>query len=405
MPISSRQGIAIAVLVASGLIATGAVLWGHPTQPSHTDEAEAHDAHHEHQEHSEHQDHEAHDEGPRLLTLTPAQQQAAGIATQAVAAGTLQATHEFQGEIRFNEDRTAHVVPRLAGVIEAVPANLGQQVRAGQLLAVLASPALSEQRSEWLIARKRLDAAQATHARELKLWQDKISAEQDFLQAQTALREAQIAVDNAQQKLQALGASPSSHALSRFELRAPFEGTVVEKHIALGEAVKDDTPVFTVSDLRTVWAEFAVAAQDLAVVRVGQKVIVSSTAFAEQVEGTVSHVGALLGEQTRTARARVTLNNPQGAWRPGLFVTVRALGAPQAAAVVLPASAVQNVQGRSLVFKAVEGGFQPVPVTLGRTDGQQVEVLKGLQAGERVATAVTATLASELGKSSAEHSH
>ena len=393
MPITSRQRFAMAALVATGLLATGALLWRQPGGTSHAADA--------------HADDKDHDEGPRVLALTPAQQEAAGIATQAAAAGAIQMTHEFPGEIRFNEDRTAHVVPRLAGMVEAVPANLGQQVRAGQLMAVVTSAALSDQRSEWLTAQKRLEAARATHARELKLWQDRISAEQDLLQAQTALREAQIAADNAQQKLQALGAQPmpSGRALSRFELRAPFEGTVVEKDIAVGEAVKEDTAIFTVSDLRTVWAEFAVAPQDLAVVRVGQKVIVSSTAMPEPVEGTVSHVGALLGEQTRTARARVTLNNPQGAWRPGLFVTVRALGAPQPAAVVLPAAAVQKVEGRDLVFKVVEGGFEPVPVKLGRTDGQRVEVLDGVKAGEQVATAHVATLASELGKASAEHTH
>lgn len=394
MSLTSKQKFAMTALVAAGLMATGAVLWRSPAQTKA--EPDQHEAKNEAGEH---------DESPRLLALTEAQRQAADIQVEQAAAGTIQATHDFNGEIRFNEDRTAHVVPRLAGVVEAVPANLGQQVRAGQVLAVVASTALSEQRSEWLTAQRRLEAARATFTREQQLWQDKISAEQDYLQAQTALREAQIAADNAQQKLRAIGASSSGGNLSRFELRAPFDGTVVEKHIALGEAVKDDASIFTVSDLRTVWAEFAVAPQDLAVVRVGQKVVVSSSAFPEQVQGTVSYVGALLGEQTRTARARVTLANPQGAWRPGLFVTVRALGAPQPADVVVPASAIQNIDGRDVVFKATKGGFEPVPVQAGRGDGQRVEVLRGVQAGDGVATANAYILKSELGKASAEHEH
>jgi len=317
----------------------------------------------------------------------------------------LQTASDFQGEIRFNEDRTAHVVPRLAGVVEAVHANLGQVVKKGQVLAVIASTALSEQRSELLTAQRRQEAARVTHEREKKLWQEKISAEQDYLQAQTALREADIAVANAQQKLAAVGALPTAASLNRFEIRAPFDGTVVEKHLALGEAVREDANIFTLSDLSTVWAEFAVAPKDLAVVRVGQRVMVSSTAFPEQAEGKVAYVGSLLGEQTRTARARVTLTNPQGAWRPGLYVTASVLGAEQPVALAVPLAAVHTVEGKPSVFLGVDGGFRAVPVKTGRSDGTRVEILQGLQAGDWVATENAFVLKAELGKSSAEHGH
>ncbi len=219
----------------------------------------------------------------------------------------------------------------MAGVAQAVPANLGQQVRKGEVLALLASTTLAEQRSELLAAQKREALARATYAREKTLWQEKISAEQDYQQARTALEEAQIAVQNARQKLTAIGATENSAgkggSLNQFALRAPFDGIVVEKHLALGEAVQEATSVFTVSDLSSVWAEFVVSARDLDQVRVGAAVTVRSSASDTQAEGKVSYVGALLGEQTRTAKARVTLANPGMAWRPGLFVTVSVLGA------------------------------------------------------------------------------
>ncbi|WP_150326508.1 efflux RND transporter periplasmic adaptor subunit, partial [Enterobacter hormaechei] len=139
-------------------------------------------------------------------------------------------------------------------------------------------------------AQKRLSLAQTTYAREKRLWEEKISAEQDYLQAQTALQEAQIAVQNAQQKLVAIGAAPATTALNRFELRAPFDGMVVEKHLAIGEAVKEDANVFTISDLSSVWAEFVVAAKDLGNVRVGQQVTIGSTAFDSKATGSVSYV-------------------------------------------------------------------------------------------------------------------
>ncbi|MDL5032555.1 efflux RND transporter periplasmic adaptor subunit [Pelomonas sp. APW6] len=411
MNITKKQQTWMAAVVAAGLLGSGAVLWtGRTAAPTPGE--------HAHREGDSHADKEAdksadktadsaaaHTDEAALIRLTAAQQQAAGLTVQAAGPGTLRAVSDFSGEIRFNEDRTAHVVPRLAGVADSVSAQLGQQVRSGQVLAVIASPALSELRSELLTAQRRQEAALATHAREKQLWQDRISAEQDYLQAQTALREAGIAVDNARQKLAALGATGAAGSLNRFELRAPFAGTVVEKHLSRGESVREDASVFTLSDLGTVWAEFAVAPQDLAVVRVGQQVVVTSSAFEEQVAGTVSYVGALLGEQTRTARARVTLANPRGAWRPGLFVTVRVLGAEQSVPVAVAADALQTLGQQTVAFKVVPGGFQAVPVRTGRSDGRTVEVLEGLVAGDRIAVANAFVLKSELGKAGAAHEH
>ncbi|MET0383598.1 MAG: efflux RND transporter periplasmic adaptor subunit [Burkholderiaceae bacterium] len=336
------------------------------------------------------------------VKLDEAQIRRAGIAIRAVGPGSIQSVTQFQGELRFNEDRTAHVVPRLAGVAQAVPANLGDTVRQGQVLAVIASTALSDQRSELLTAQRRHEAARAAYVREKKLWEDKISAEQDYLQARTALQEAGIALRNARQKLEAVGAGGGAGGgagLNRFEIRAPFAGTIVEKHLAPGEAVKEDASIFTLADLRTVWAEFAVSPKDLEAVRVGRKVVVSSSAFESKAEGTVAYVGALLGERTRTARARATLGNPNGAWRPGLFVTVAVLGDRRAAPLVVGADALQTVDGEPVVFKAVSAGFVPTPVRVGRDDGENVEVLQGLEAGDKVASSNTFILKADLGKS------
>ncbi|ANA35774.1 Hemolysin D [Ralstonia mannitolilytica] len=339
------------------------------------------------------------------IELTAEQIAKAGVGIETAGAAAVQAGVQFPGEIRFNEDRTAHVVPRLAGVAESVPANIGQQVKKGQVLAIIASTVLSEQRSELLAAQKRLDLAKTTYDREKRLWEEKISAEQDFLQARTALQEARIAVQNAQQKLVAIGAGPATGALNRFELRAPFDGLVVEKHLALGEAVKEDASVFTISDLSSVWAEFVVAAKDLASVRVGQQVQISSTAFDGKATGTVSYVGSLLGEQTRTAKARVTLVNPDMAWRPGLFVTVQVMGPDVQVPVAVKAEALQEVNGKPAVFVAVPGGFVVQPVKTGRSNGKIVEIVSGLRAGSKYVSANSFVLKAELGKTSAEHEH
>jgi len=339
------------------------------------------------------------------VAMSDAQVKATGITLDTSGAAPIRTALQFPGEIRFNEDRTAHVVPRVTGVVESVPANLGQQVRKGQVLAVISSAALSEQRSELQTAQRRLQLATTTYEREKKLWEEKISPEQDVLQARQSMRESEIAVANAQQKLAALGASASGGGLARYELRAPFDGTIVEKHISLGESVKEDANVFTISDLSTVWAEFSIGAQQLPQVRVGETVAVRAVAFDAKASGTIAYVGSLIGEQTRTARARVTLANPQLAWRPGLFVNVDVVTEEAAVPVSVSADALQTVDDKPVIFLKVEGGFIPQPVQTGRSDGKRVEIVAGLQAGARYAAAGSFIVKSEQGKGSATHTH
>jgi cobalt-zinc-cadmium efflux system membrane fusion protein len=273
------------------------------------------------------------------------------------------------------------------------------------VLAVLSSPSLSEQRSALQSAQRRLELARSTYEREKKLWEEKISPQQDYLQAQQAMQEAQIAVANANQKLLALGATPGSSALGRYELRAPFDGMVVEKHISLGESVGEAVNVFTISDLSTVWAEISVAANNLNLVRIGEPVSIRSSAFDQTATGKVSYVGSLIGAQTRTATARVTLTNPQRIWRPGLFVNVELVASETDAPVTVSAEAVQTVEDKPTVFLRVPGGFVPQHVQTGRSDGKRIEITSGLKPGAAYAASGSFVVKSQQGKSSATHTH
>ncbi|MCA3234003.1 MAG: efflux RND transporter periplasmic adaptor subunit [Cupriavidus sp.] len=403
MTLTRKQGVAMAAIVAAGLIAALALLLtNRGSGPAHDHAGEGAAA----GQGAASAASAAHaNEPPGLIPMTPEQIRNANLGIAKAAPGKIRSAVEFPGEIRFNEDRTAHVVPRVAGVAESVVANLGQRVKKGDLLAVFASTQLSDQRSELLAAQRRLELARTTYGREKKLWEDKVSAEQDFLAARTALQEAEIAEANARQKLTAIGATASARAINQFELRAPFDGIVVEKHLALGEAVAAETAVFTISDLNTVWAEFVIAAKDLNHVRLGESVRVTSAAFDGTAEGKISYVSALLGQQTRTATARVTLSNPQMAWRPGLFVTVSVATGETDAAVVIDSEALQIDDGRQMVFAEVPGGFAARPVKTGRSDGKRIEIVDGLAPGTRYVSANSFVLKAEQGKAGAEHTH
>lgn len=348
---------------------------------------------------------EEHAEEEGLLELSPQQIQAAGIELAEAQPRRLSTLLALPGEVRFDEDRTSHMVPRAAGVVESVQVNLGQAVKRGDLLAVIASQQISDQRSELAAAERRVQLARTTFQRERQLWVEQIAAEQDYLLARQALQEAEIAQANARQKMNALSGSAQLVGGNRYEMRAPFDAVVVEKHLSLGEVVNESSAAFTLSDLSRVWVTFGVFPKDLDKVRVGQAVTVSSSELGTQVQGQVAYVGSLLGEQSRTATVRVSVANPQDTWRPGLFVAVQVATASYEAAVTVPEAAIQTVEGQPSVFVRVDHGFMAQAVVTGASQDGVVEIKQGLAAGAQVASNGSFTLKSELGKGSAEHSH
>jgi len=396
--LNHKQTTAIVVIVAIGLVLAGFILL--------SGKGKTVDEEHRHEEHAVEKKTDKEKPQDEKIILSDVQIKAAGITIATTDAALIKTSLILPGEIQFNEDRTAHVVPRLAGVVQSVPAELGQQVKKGQVLAVIASSDLSEQRSELFTAQKRMALARLTFDREKKLWKEKISAEQDYLQAQQSLWETEIAVQNASQKLAAFGAdSGKTGAFNRYEIRAPFDGLVVAKHVTLGEVVKEDASIFTISDLSSVWTEIAVTAKDLYAVRVGEKVLVKASAFDSTSSGTIAYVSSLLGEQTRTAKARVTLTNPQGTWRPGLFVNVEIIASEVQVPIAVASDAVHSINDKTIVFVKIDQGFIAQEVTTGRSDAQTIEITKGLKAGTQYAAGGSFIVKSELGKASAEHSH
>ena len=345
------------------------------------------------------------------LSMDEAKAKIAGIELGTAGPARIRSSLQLQGEIQFNQDRIAHVVPRLAGVVLRSGKNLGDGVKKGDLLAVIESKTLADLKSEYFAARTRLELARGTHEREKRLWEEKISAQQDYLISRQALAEAEIVHRNVEQKLRALGivnaavSSGGSDGLTRYEIRAPIDGVVTEKHLSVGEAVKEDASIFTIADLSTVWAEMTIYPKDLAVVKLGQKVTVRASALNAEAEGRVAYVGSLIGEQTRSAKARVTLENPERRWRPGLFVSVDLVQDETEVPVAVSVDAIQTYRDWKVVFGRFGSFFEARPVELGRSDGKMVEILKGLAPGTRYAATNSFVLKADLGKAGASHDH
>jgi cobalt-zinc-cadmium efflux system membrane fusion protein len=341
--------------------------------------------------------------GDGIVRFSDEQLRTAGIAVLEAGPLRIDSFIRMPGQIALNEDRTAHVTPRAAGAVEEVRANLGQKVDKGEVLATIASAEVAGQRAALATAEGRLALARSTHATEKTLWEERIGARQDLLKAEHELREAEVALRSARLALDALGSPAAGGASNRLQVRSPFDGEVVEKHVVLGEVVGADTRIFTIADLSQVWADVVVPARDLEIVKVGTAAVIRSIASNTTAPGKVSFVSALIGEESRSARARVVLANPQGAWRPGLAVNVDIVTGSAQVPVAVAREALQTVDGRQVVYKRVPGGFVAQPVATGRLDARFVEIVSGLQAGERYAASGSFAVKAEQGKGQADH--
>lgn len=311
----------------------------------------------------------------------------------------------LQGEIKLNADKSVHIVSRAGGIVETVSANAGDKVRKGQVLASVSSQGIADMRSDLLAAQKRVELARATYVREKQLWEEKISAQQDYLQAQHDLQSAEIDAQRIQQRLKAIGASASTKGLTRYEIRSPIDGVVTNKQISQGQVVSEVDSIYEVSDLSTVWAEITIYAKDINTVKVGQKVTIKATAFEAQTTGTIAYVSALVGGQSRTAMARVVLNNADSTWLPGLPVNVELVSDEVKVPLAVSVEGLQTLRDWSVVFGRYGEFFEARPLVLGRRDDRYAEVLSGIQIGERYAAGNSFLIKADIGKAGASHDH
>jgi cobalt-zinc-cadmium efflux system membrane fusion protein len=310
----------------------------------------------------------------------------------------------------------AHIVPQVSGVARKIYKRLGDRVQTGELMAVLESRELADAKSAYFVAQERLALAQAILVREEKLWKKKISAERDYLKAKRDLAETKIELNTAEKKLHTLGilekalrqlSKESPMEFSRYEIRSPFVGTVIEKHITIGEMLMTNSKAFAVADLSNVWVNMNVYQKDIPFVAIGQQARISTAHGILKHEGTISYISPLVGERTRTAIARVVLPNLDGRWKPGMFINAKVIIEEVPAKIMIPKSAIQTVEDKPTIFvlDAESGGFAPRHVTIGKSDDKSVEIVSSLKVGEKYVSRGAFILKAEMGKGELDSGH
>lgn len=348
-----------------------------------------------------------------LVKLTATQLQTSGIEMAPVASGTLVKEIAVPGRVSLNLDNQAKVVPKVAGTVATISKRLGEHVAKDEVLATIESREIADAKAEYLEAWRAEELARGIYEREERLWQQKVTAEQEYLNAKNAHQTAKIKLDLAHQKLHTFGLveetietlpkARDDASFRTYEVRSPIAGQVTARDLVLGQVVSTDKEIFTIADLSTVWVELSIQPADVAFAAVGQEVRIE--AASRTASGKVVVLSPIIDPDTRAAKAIAEIDNTKKEWKLGDFVSAQLISARNEANLVVPRDAIQTIKGEKVVFVSEDGGFKARPVTTGREDSNSVEIVAGIEFGETIATKNTFALKAELGKAEAEHAH
>ena len=347
---------------------------------------------------------------PGLLTMDDERIKLAQIDLQPVGPATIARRLAVPGTIVPDAGNVAHVSVKLSGTVAELRKNIGDDVVKDEVLAILESREVADAKSEYLAARLSNDLQQDLTSRDKFAWEGRAVPEQQYIKSRNAAAQTAMRFGIARQKLMALGVQDgeisglpqaSDGSLRNQNIRASISGRIAERKVELGTAVGRDnleTELFVIVDLSRVWVELSVSSSDLPLVREGQSINVALRGVADAAAGKIIFVSPLLDKETRTARVIAALDNRDGHWRPGSFVTAAIAIEQREVPVAAPFSAIQTVEGRKAVFVRTKDGFEKRDVVLGQRDGKDIEITSGLSAGETIAISNTFSLKAELAK-------
>lgn len=341
-----------------------------------------------------------------IVTMTGAGREAAGIATAAVREVTRSDAFHAVGVVSLDERRTARLGAVVDGVIAEVLVQPGDRVEAGAVLARILSDRFHDVWAEYFTATARrrhaeagLGYAQTAAGRAERLVADKALAEQELerVRAELSAAEEELAsaradVRRTEQDLLHYGLTPSPDAEPRenehVPVRAPFAGAVIERLASPGAAVTLGEPLLVVSDLSRVWISAEVDEDDLHRLAAPESVEFRVTAWPDEVfAATLTTIGDVINPDTRRVTIRAETDNADGRLKPEMFATLTVASGTPRQLLVVPAAAVQDLAGESVVFvETGPGEFRRRRVVTGAGFDGDIEIREGLTAGELVAT-------------------
>jgi len=313
------------------------------------------------------------DETPSAITLSESALKIAGIEVEKAGLRKVSLKICCAAEMAFNQKRLMNLTSRAAGRVEEISAFVGDRVKEGQPLLALYSPDFLTSQAEFLQLEERLKRV------------TKDNLQDEILTAKSLL-------DSARRKLILLGLNDAE--LKELEetrqvkpvlpVRAPFSGNIIESPIVRGDQIPEGATVFRIADLSLLWVKVHIFEKDLSRIQLGMPALVRVQAYPDQAfQGTLTLLNDVVDEKTRTVIGRVEVLNSRSLLKPGMYAEVELILPSSAAALLVPEAAVQDLEGKKVVFMPASGrSFRFQEVEVGQKLNGWVEVVKGLSAGD-----------------------
>ena len=339
--------------------------------------------------------------GPEgFVPMTSERLAAIGIATEKLVLGSLTSEVLAQATVKAPPEGQALLTARADGAVVRINKRLGDPVGAGETVALLESRDAAAFVAERNAAAARERAAHAAWQREERLFRERVTAREALEGARAVHDATEVELRRAEAAVQAAGVTGGGRYLA---IRSPIGGRITEVDTQLGAFVSAGAELFNVSDPRRIQVDAAVPVADAQRIQPGDRALIELP-NGGLVDASVRSVTPTLDPQSRSATVVLQLTGAPGGLTQGQAVRVRI--SPRGSAsnrIILPEEAVQQIEGRDMVFVQSKGGFQAVPVSVGSRSGGRIEILDGLRPGQTVVTQGAFVLKSQLGASEAEH--
>jgi membrane fusion protein, heavy metal efflux system len=328
--------------------------------------------------------------------FTVPQDQMAHIQVVSVEKSALPRVLRLTGAVAYNAFKTTPVFAAIGGPVREILATPGENVHAGQPLLTVNSPDYSAARSTYLKARTAFLLADKFYDRAKDLFSHGAIAEADFQTAESTRNQAQADLQSSEDALRVLGITdPESleksapKTTSQVPVLAPVNGEVVERLVGPGQLLQAGaTQVFTISDMSTVWVLVNVYQSEVAYVRPGDGVEITTDAYPDTFHGKISYIAPALDPNTRTLQARIVTENPGQKLKKDMYVTATVNAGSIANAFSVPDSAVlRDTENAPFVYvqsPTKQNEFARRLVQLGDSHGGRTQLTSGVKEGERV---------------------
>ncbi len=340
---------------------------------------------------------------PPSHSFQPSAEQLKALGVTAVQPRSFRSLVRAEGTVGFDEESMTPVYSPYSGRVVRVAARLGDRVKRGQALFVVAAGEFTQGRSDVATARAALETARATERRQREMFDAGAASERDWQQAQSDRIAAEAAWNAARGRLRILGRSDREvDELERTPdggpespVGAPIDGTVTQRAVSEGQYIQSaaggaGNPVFVIADLRHLWVLAFVRETDAGSVRVGQAVEIRVPALGDRsFHGRLEWVAAQLDATNHRLAARAVVDNPAGELKPQMFADLEIATSNPTSAPAVPEAAVVYDGSVRRVFVESGGTIRGREVRLGRSAEGYVEVLEGLHTGERIVTSAT----------------